>query len=129
MFFTIAIQFLISSSFDPLTHYLPVDVTEFQHLNNSIDEEMTTINDVQHNTNETNIDNTFMHPAIRDSKPIIWIPQDSLGIAENELQQTRTSGLNIIISTDGAKFNEKLNIEIDGSPPDDFETNNVRTCF
>jgi hypothetical protein len=119
--FTIAIQFLISSSFDPLTHYLPVDVTEFQHMNNSIDEQI--------NVTNTNEDNTFMHPAIRDPKPIIWIPQDSLGIAENELQQTRASGLNILMSIEGAKFNEKLNIEIDGSPPDHFETKNIQTSF
>jgi hypothetical protein len=128
---TIAIQFLIISSFDPLTYYLPVDVTEFQHLNNSIDEEIIstnpTINDVQHitNTNETNIDfheynmdNTFVHPAIKDPNPIIWIPKDSLGIAESELQRTRASGLNVLMSTEGAKFNEKINIQIDGSPPD-----------
>jgi hypothetical protein len=128
---TIAIQFLIISSFDPLTYYLPVDVTEFQHLNNSIDEEIIstnpTINDVQQitNTNETNIDyheynmdNTFVHPAIKDPNPIIWIPKDSLGIAESELQQTRASGLNILMSNEGAKFNEKINIQIDGSPPD-----------
>jgi hypothetical protein len=64
------------------------------------------------------MDNTFVHPAIKDPNPIIWIPKDSLGIAESELQRTRASGLNILMSTEGAKFNEKINIQIDGSPPD-----------
>jgi hypothetical protein len=123
---TIAVQFLISSSFDSLTYYLPVDAEEFPHIPGQITS--TDITNINNTTIESD-DNTYMHPAIRDPKPIIWIPRDYLGIAENELQRTRTSGLNILMSIEGAKFNEKINIEIDRSPPDHLETNNIQTRF
>jgi hypothetical protein len=136
--FTVVIQYLITSSFDPLTNYLPVDAAEVQHLNESDDQQIyvntTTIDNLQ--PNETTIDlnddyndQTFIQPPIKDPKPIIWIPQDHLGIAENQIQQIQPSGLNLLMSTEGAKFNEKLNIEITGQPPDQPQTNNIRATF
>jgi hypothetical protein len=130
--FTIAIQFMMNSTFDPLTFYLPVDAQEFPYLNMSIP---GIINNVDQDITNTTIDsyeNTYMHPAIRHPTPVIWIPQDYLGIAVNELQRTRFSDLNLLMSIEGAKFNEKTNIEIDRSPPDHLETtelNNIRTLF
>ena len=35
-----------------------------------------------------------------------------------KVQRTRASGLDITMSTKGARFNAEKNIEIDGPPPD-----------
>jgi hypothetical protein len=73
-----------------------------------------------------------MHPSIRDPTPVVWIAQDELNIAIDEVRQTQVSGLNILMSTRGARFNEKINIEIDGPPPDyvgTIENENVRARF
>ena len=81
---------------------------------------------------ENTPENAYMQPSIRDPKPIVWIAQDKLGIAEDEVRRIRASGLNILVSTKGARFNEKINIEINGSPPDHIgiaENENVRTCL
>ncbi|CAF1140991.1 unnamed protein product [Rotaria sp. Silwood1] len=80
------------------------------------------ISDAVNEPNDNTMENAYMHPVMRDPKPIIWIPQDNLGIAADEVQQTRASGLDISMSTDGARFNEKKNIEIDGAPPDYVRT-------
>jgi hypothetical protein len=151
---TIGVQFTISSSFDPLTHYLPVDADEFPQpktpnfgkvawvktairaLNYSgttddIDA-VTNINDAVIESYDYTMENAYMHSAIRDPEPIVWIAQDNLGIAADEVRRTRASGLNILMSTDGARFNEKMNIEIDSSPPDHVKTtekNNNQTRF
>ena len=67
---------------------------------------------------DNTIQNAYMHPSLRDSKPIIWIARDSFGIAADEVQRTQASSLNVLMSIDGARFNEKMNIEI-SSPPRD----------
>jgi hypothetical protein len=144
---TIGVQWTISSSFDPLTNYLPVDSEEFAQLDipqsrkfkwakTAVDilrrPIMTDRNDAVRNINdaaivsdEDRMENAYLHPAMRDPKPIVWIPRDPLGIATNEVERTVASGLNILMSTDGARYNEKMNIEIDGPPPAQIETTEV----
>ena len=137
---TIGVQLTMSSSFDPLTYYLPIDAEEFPQLEKpntgrfafatsaikilsvprTGDTTMATtnidhaVNDLYDQTTET----TYFHPAIRDPTPIIWIPHDHLGIAQDEVQQTASSALNLVMSTEGALFNEKLKIKINSVPPD-----------
>lgn len=152
---TIGVHYLIISSFRPLTHYLPVDAEEFSRteIPNSgiLARAKTAINtlkfnrategiDIENNINDMMIDrydntmkHAFMHPALRDSKPIIWIPKDNLGIAANEIQEAHASELDISMSTVGARFDEQNNIVIDGPPPDsldiDRESTVNHTCF
>jgi len=151
---TVAVQFTISSSFDPLTHYLPVDAEEFSRLEIPVSGKfawaktaikvlsaavttdsinaVSNIDDAVIEPYDNTMENPYMHPAIRDPKPIVWIPRDNLGIAADEVQRTSASGLNIRMSTEGARFNEKMKIEIDNSPPDHLETietNNAETLF
>jgi calcium permeable stress-gated cation channel len=149
---TIGVQFAMSASFDPLTYYLPVDAEEFSRLEIPVSRKVawaktairvlsppgtirgtdavSNINDAVIESYDNTMENAYMHPAMRDPKPIVWIAQDSLGIATDEVQRTRASGLDISMSTEGARFNEKTNIKIDGPPPDHVETtesNNIRT--
>ncbi|CAM4818381.1 unnamed protein product [Rotaria magnacalcarata] len=141
---TLGVQFVMSSSFDPLTHYLPVDAEEFSQLKISVSGKFAwakmaisavsrpvrsayrtgTINNIDDAVIEpydNTMENAYMHPALRDRQPIVWIPEDNLGIASAEVQSTRTSGLNIAISTEGAWFDKNMNIKINGSPPDYIE--------
>ncbi|CAF3650398.1 unnamed protein product [Rotaria sp. Silwood1] len=144
IFVTIGVQRMMSSSFDTLTRYLPVDAEEFPLLEIPVSRKLelakmaihalnpprtssdigtvSHISDAVNEPNDNTMENAYMHPVMRDPKPIIWIPQDNLGIAADEVQQTRASGLDISMSTDGARFNEKKNIEIDGAPPDYVRT-------
>ena len=140
IFITIGIQWTMSASFDPLTHYLPVDADEFGRLEMPIAgkleraKAMVRVLKVPGASNDSNTvvhihnavfdayNNTmrraYMHPAMRDPAPIVWIPKDKLDIAEDEVQRTAASGLNLQMSTSGAQFNEKFKIEIDSPPPD-----------
>ena len=141
---TLGVQFTMSSSFDPLTFYLPVDAEEFSRTEPSFSGKLlwakkairilrppgrTTNADavsIISNPVTGSVDNTmqnaFLHPVLRDTKPIIWIAQDRLGIAADEIQRTQASGLDIVISAAGARFNEKNKIEIDASPPEHLKT-------
>ena len=137
---TIGVQLTMSSSFDPLTYYLPIDTEEFPRLEKpstgrfafamsaikvlSIPRtgDTTMVNtNIDHAVNDLNDQTTkatYLHPAIRDPTPVIWIPHDYLGIAQDEVQQTASSALNLVVSTEGALFNEKLKIKISSVPPD-----------
>jgi hypothetical protein len=151
---TVGVQFTMKSSFDPLTYYLPVDAEEFPRLEMPVSGKFewaktaikvlnvprTTdgtaaidhINNAVIESYDNTMENAYMHPAMRDPKPIIWIPQDNLGIAAHEVQRTVASQLNIRMSTEGARFNEKMKIEIDSPPPDYMETaeeDTVQTQF
>ena len=120
---TIGVQFLMRATFDPLTYHLPVDAEVFAQSVLPVDETAvgpdtgSNSTDTVIESNENEVVNEYMHPVIRDPTPIIWLARDNLGIAAGEVQQTRTSGLNIAMSTEGARFNEKIKIEIDGAPP------------
>ncbi|CAF3625708.1 unnamed protein product [Rotaria sp. Silwood1] len=149
IFITIVVQYLMSSSFDPLTYYLPVDAEEFSRLEISNSgkfawakavinvlnvpgraggtDAVRNMENMAIESYDTTMENAYMHPAIRDPKPIVWIPHDNLSIAADEVQRTRASGLDISMSTEGAWFDEKNNIKIDGSPPTFIEITDVDT--
>ena len=136
---TVGVQLSIRSSFNHLTHYLPVDCEEFSRLQIPVSRASTWMKKAKNvlNSRETNgdtdvvcnindaviekydgpMESTYMHPAILDQKPTVWIPEDNLGIAADEIQRTLSSGLDISMSSEGARFNEKISIEVNGPPP------------
>lgn len=140
---TVGIQWTMSASFDPLTHYLPVDAEEFGRLEMpaggkferakamvrvlkvpGISNDSNTvvhINNAVFDAYNNTMRRAYMHPALRDPTPIVWIPKDKLDIADDEVQRTAASGLNLQISTSGAQFNEKFKIKIDCPPPDQVD--------
>ncbi|CAF1029849.1 unnamed protein product [Adineta steineri] len=151
---TVAVQYTMCTSFDPLTYYLPIDAEEFSQLDIPVSgkfgitkkvtrilnhrqsindsDSVSTVDQAVNEVYDNTMENAYLHPALRDPKPIIWIPRDNLGIAVDEVQKTEASGMNILMSTEGARFNDKVNIEIHGAPPDHMpftETNQVRTRF
>ena len=128
---TIGVQFIMHSSFNSLVHYLPFDAEVFARLQISNDgmsvspNTVSEITDAVIKSNANTVVNPYIHPVLRDPKPVIWIPQDNLGIAKDELQQIQISGLNIFMSTEGARFNDKIEIEIDGAPPEHQQTTEI----
>jgi hypothetical protein len=61
----------------------------------------------------------FQHEAIRARPPILWIPEDELGIAKDEIYHTREEcGREIQITCAGAVLNDKGKIIWSKNPPD-----------
>ena len=56
----------------------------------------------------------FTHPAL-DPARIVWIPQDTLGLGEEEARDTRSRGIDV--ATRGAYMNEKGAVDVDTYPP------------
>ena len=137
---TIGVHLTMTTSFDPLTFYLPVDAEEYSRLEPAASSKFLwakkairvlhppriangadafiNINDAVTESFDNTMKNAYLHPALRDTKPIVWIAQDRLGIAADEIQRTRASGLDIVMSAAAAQFNDENKIEVTGSPPD-----------
>jgi hypothetical protein len=60
----------------------------------------------------------FQHPAIRAKRPVIWIPQDVLGVSEDEIVRTRKFSEKVWISNDYAGLDSKGRVVYGRSPPD-----------
>ena len=57
----------------------------------------------------------FYHPASVDPQRVVWIPQDELGLAEEERKAIADVG--IAVSTDDAKMDAKGHVDVSGAPP------------
>uniref|UniRef100_A0A914YNK1 DUF221-domain-containing protein n=1 Tax=Panagrolaimus superbus TaxID=310955 RepID=A0A914YNK1_9BILA len=66
------------------------------------------------------IDTAYFDPAVSDKKPIIWIPKDSMGLSEIEMEKAFEHGVDI--SNDNATFDENGDIILTGFPPSYKET-------
>jgi len=108
--FTILVHWTIHIAYKNLITYMPVDVTVEQSM------ELQMINENTHGK-------PYVHSSIRAPKPIIWLPNDELGLAADEIQRTQSSGLDLNISMEGAIFNERNKIKISSSPPDYNKSN------
>jgi hypothetical protein len=60
----------------------------------------------------------FTHPAVANHPRTIWLPRDTLGLAQEEEAALRAAG--IAVSTVGARMDEHghVDIDTDGQPPD-----------
>ena len=117
---TIIIHLTIGSAFDKLTEYLPIDSEEFSQLQTSSVKHIETICE---NTDRE----AYLHPCITARKPIVWFPNDRLGLTAGEIQRTQSSGLNIDISMQNAYFTGKNKIEVTSQSPDYIELNDIDT--
>ncbi|KAK9376595.1 uncharacterized protein V1513DRAFT_410665 [Lipomyces chichibuensis] len=64
------------------------------------------------------VNRAFRHEALRAKKPVVWIPQDDLGVAEDEIRITRELYVNVSISSDNAALNVRGKVVFGGRPPD-----------
>ncbi|TID24432.1 DUF221-domain-containing protein [Venturia nashicola] len=60
----------------------------------------------------------FTHPILREPPPAVWIPNDDLGVSDDEVRRTRAMWPGVGIENRGAFFNQKLKVEVDKPPPD-----------
>lgn len=119
---TVVIHVGMQSNFHSLVYNLSADAEELSTVNRPHFIDVTTQSETTADElHEYRMKTAYMHPAIRDLNPIIWIAEDELGIAAEELQRSQMSELNIMMSTRGAYFNEKMRIKIEESPPDQLE--------
>jgi len=58
----------------------------------------------------------FAHPAASRPQQTVWLPRDTLGIAEEEVKACRDMGVEASLK-DGV-MNEKGKVDISGVPPD-----------
>ncbi|KFZ12098.1 hypothetical protein V501_04383 [Pseudogymnoascus sp. VKM F-4519 (FW-2642)] len=56
--------------------------------------------------------------TLTSDPPVLWIPKDELGVAEDEIVHTRETHNNIRISCDGASLSAQGNLILRGQPPD-----------
>ena len=61
----------------------------------------------------------FAHPALTRPQRVVWMPQDTLGLAHAEEEACRTAGVEA--SSHYAVMNEKGDVDIEGPPPDQPE--------
>lgn len=61
--------------------------------------------------------NDFHHPAVTAPVPVIWIPEDPLGMSKEEIRDTEAVG-DIKITDGGAALNEKNKLAWTEDPPD-----------
>lgn len=60
----------------------------------------------------------FNHYSLREFSPCIWIPQDNLGISDDQINEIRLNYPHIFISNHGCILDLKGNISIYDKPPD-----------
>jgi hypothetical protein len=61
--------------------------------------------------------NDYHHPAVTAPVPVIWIPEDPLGISKEEIRDTKAVG-DIKITDGGATLDEKNKMAWSEDPPD-----------
>ena len=59
----------------------------------------------------------YHHPAVTAPVPVIWIPEDPLGISKEEIRDTEAAG-DIKITDGGAKLDDKNKMSWNEDPPD-----------
>jgi hypothetical protein len=60
----------------------------------------------------------FTHPVLRETRPSVWIPQDDIGVSDDEVRRTRELSGDVAIDNRGAYFDKKLKVRVDKPPPD-----------
>lgn len=66
----------------------------------------------------TKIFQSCQDETLTSDPPVLWIPKDKLGVAEDEIVHTRETYNSIGISCDGASLNAQGKLKLGGQPPD-----------
>ncbi|KAK3061298.1 hypothetical protein LTS18_006585, partial [Coniosporium uncinatum] len=60
----------------------------------------------------------FTHPVLRETKPSVWIPEDEIGVSDDEVRRTRELSRDVAIDNRGAYLDRKLKVVVNKPPPD-----------
>lgn len=119
---TVAHQYSLKRTFDPLIRYLPISkdqrnldtslVTPGSHdgISSSASE------DVKEEGSETI--NYTLECYARAKRPTVWLPRDTLGVSGDEMQCAKRSTNQLGMSDVGASMNEKGRLTLESCPPD-----------
>lgn len=86
-----------------------------KNLFDDIDDELA---DIEPEARQKLIKRSFQHPATRAIQPAIWIPQDDVGVAKDEIQRTSAYTKRIWITSVNARLNASGSVMYRGLPPD-----------
>jgi calcium permeable stress-gated cation channel len=64
------------------------------------------------------VSRAFQHSALRAKRPVIWIPRDDLGIADDEIWRTQRFSKHIWVSNEYTGLDAKARVTYKRSPPD-----------
>ncbi|KAH8680920.1 hypothetical protein BX600DRAFT_445343 [Xylariales sp. PMI_506] len=64
------------------------------------------------------VQRAFMHQALRAHRPTVWIPQDDMGVSDDEVRRTQEFSEHIWISNEGTALDSKVRVVYGRAPPD-----------
>lgn len=60
----------------------------------------------------------FQHSALRARRPVVWFPQDELGVSDDEVRRGKAMSDYLAMSNEGADLDKKGKVKFHRSPPD-----------
>ncbi|KAF2278743.1 DUF221-domain-containing protein [Westerdykella ornata] len=85
---------------------------------NLFDDIDDTLEDIEPEARQKLIKRSFQHPATRAIQPCVWIPNDALGVARDEIERTSRFSERIWISSQNAWVDAGGKVVYRGLPPD-----------
>lgn len=76
------------------------------------------IDDLDPVARDEKIRKAFTHSALRVRRPVVWIPRDDLGVADDEVRRTNEYSDHIWISNVGTALDSKCRVVYGQAPPD-----------
>lgn len=60
----------------------------------------------------------FQHSALRARRPVVWFPEDVLGVSDDEIRRGKAASPFLALSNQGTSLNGKGKVTFERSPPD-----------
>ena len=60
----------------------------------------------------------FQHSALRARRPVVWFPEDDLGVSEDEIRRGKAASTYLALSNQGTGLDGKGKVIFERSPPD-----------
>ncbi|CAN8102939.1 unnamed protein product [Discula destructiva] len=76
------------------------------------------IDDLDPAARDEKIRKAFTHSALRARRPVVWIPRDDLGVADDEVRRTNQYSDHIWISNVGTALDSRCRVVYGQAPPD-----------
>jgi len=72
-------------------------------------------------------DSEVKDTALGSKQPVIWIPEDPLGVSKGEIEETKRTSDSILISNSNALLNRNAKILLRGGPPNAYSSRSSST--
>ncbi|KAI9785251.1 MAG: hypothetical protein M1835_003368 [Candelina submexicana] len=129
---TVVYQFLLNEAFAPLVTYLPINLEngaqwhddevarEQQEDRQAVTSQRSTnsASSSVERKREADLHLAFQHESLRAKRPIIWLPNDELGVSDDEVRRTKKVSRRIWMSNEGALLDKKGRVMYTADPPD-----------